>query len=254
MTKTSLKVNQPTAYQTGFVEFYKLRFKVTKDVLIPRPETELLVDEVLKFVNGEWSIVNGKTNNKPSTINNKLSTISHTPYTILDLGTGSGNIAISIAKNATNVKIIAIDVSKKALEIAKQNAKLHNVLDQITFIQSNLLSTKNSLLRKIGTFDLIVTNLPYIPSKRIPTLDSSVKDYEPHLALDGGGDGFDLYRKLFKQIKTMSLQFKLFVGEIDHTQGDIAYNEAKKYFPDSEVEIKFDLSHKQRILLIRSIL
>ncbi len=114
--------SKPSQYINGWVEFYKLRFKVTPDTLIPRPETELLIDEVLKYCNQD----------------------SKESYTILDLGTGSGNIAISIAKNNPIVKIIATDISEKALVVAKQNAKLHNVYDRITFVVSDLLIKINS--------------------------------------------------------------------------------------------------------------
>ncbi len=246
-------MDKPDAYTKGCVEFYKLRFKVTPDVLIPRPETELLVDEILAFL---------KTNN-------------HQLITILDLGTGSGNIAISIAKNlnlnptsGVGVKIIATDISKKVLKIAEQNAKLQGVKDKITFIQSNLLSAffNSSALRchprgghsrnfTLQDIDIIVTNLPYIPSARIPYLDSSVKDFEPHLALDGGKDGFDLYRKLFQQINKFSLpprrcKPKLILGEIDYTHGELAAIEASKYFPEANIEVKKDLTHRQRILLV----
>lgn len=209
---------KPAQYIKGYVEFYKLRFKVTPDVLIPRPETELLVDEVLKFA-------------KDKTL------------TVLDLGTGCGNIAISIAKNAPDVKIIATDIFSKALKVAQKNARLHGVTG-INFIESDLLS-------KIKTEpDIIVTNLPYIPSERIPYLDSSVKDFEPHIALDGGEDGFDLYRRLFQEIKERDWKPKLIIGEIDYTHGELAVLEAQKYFPDAVVEVKLDLTHKQRILKI----
>lgn len=224
--------NQPTQYQRGWVEFYKLHFKVTPDVLIPRPETELLVDEVLNYCN-----------------------LNPVPYTILDMGTGSGNIAISIAKNLSvhpqgvRLNIIATDVSGEALEIAKQNAKLHGVMDKIEFIQSNLL--KGSRLRSNDISpDIIVTNLPYIPTARIPYLDSSVKDFEPHIALDGGENGFCLYEELFNQIIELDWNPKLIVGEIDYTHGDIALEISQKYFPHTEVSVKTDLSHKQRILII----
>jgi len=217
--------SKPSQYIKGWTEFYKLKFKVTPDVLIPRPETELLVDEILNYC-------------KLSTVNCKL---------ILDIGTGAGNIAISIAKNAPNVEIIATDVSAKALKIAQQNAKLHGVEDKIKFIQSNLLS--NLRLHPKGVI-IIVTNLPYIPSERIPYLDSSVKDFEPHVALDGGEDGFELYRKLFAQIKEKDWKPKLIIGEIDYTHGELAINEAQKYFPETKVEVKTDLAYKQRILLI----
>lgn len=219
--------DKPQQYIKGWVEFYKLKFRVTPDVLIPRPETELLVDEVLKRVR------------------------SDSTFTILDLGTGSGNIAISIAKNSPKTKIIATDLSKKALKIAGKNAKLHGVEDKIQFIQSDLLQNISKLITPDSKL-IIVTNLPYIPSARIPYLDSSVKDFEPHMALDGGEDGFKLYEKLFAQIKEKGLKPKLILGEIDYTHGELAVNIAQKYFPDAEIEVKKDLAHMQRILFINN--
>ncbi len=228
--------SQPKQYQQGWTEFYKLKFKVTSDVLIPRPETELLVDEVIRYIS------------------------DHPTVTILDLGTGSGCIAISLAKNLP-VHLIATDISLKALKVAKQNAKLHGVSNQIQFIQSNLLSTflsQNSVRphTKMKNINVIVANLPYIPSARIPYLDPSVKDFEPKVALDGGEDGFELYRKLFKQIRKfegapLGWKPKLIVCEIDYTHGELAVYEALKYFPDAEVEVKTDLSYRQRILIIK---
>lgn len=222
--------SKPSQYKKGWAEFYKLKFKVTPDVLIPRPETELLVDEILHFCNL-----------KPDHC--KL---------ILDVGTGSGCIAISIAKNLSfhleGVRLIATDISPKALRIARQNAKLNGVSDKIEFIQSDLLSAFNLPAGRQACNLIIVANLPYIPTSRIPQLDSSVKDFEPHLALDGGADGFDLYRKLFNQI--IKMQPKLIICEIDDTHGDIALQEAKKYFPNANIEIKKDLAGKMRILLI----
>ncbi len=223
---------KPIHYQKGYVEFYKLKFKVTPDVLIPRPETELLVDEVLRSIKYYVSSIKG---------NNIL---------VLDIGTGAGNIAISIAKNAPDVKTIATDISTAAIKVAKNNAKLHGVENRIKFIKSNLLENPiiHNTLYKIL---IIVTNLPYIPSARIPYLDTSVKDYEPKIALDGGEDGFNLYRQLFAQIKEKKLQPKLIIGEIDYTQGELAINEVQKYLPEYQAEVKLDLAHKQRILLIR---
>lgn len=229
--------HKPQQYIRGFAEFYKLKFLVTPDVLIPRPETELLVDEVLRFAR---SIPKGMS------------------LKILDIGTGCGNIAISIAKTlnlhpkGAKLNLIAIDISQKALRVAKHNAKFHGVSDQITFLKSNLLSNFSQLNRSasLSKVDVIVTNLPYIPSARIPYLDSSVKDFEPHIALDGGKDGFELYRKLFKQIKKKGWKPKLMVGEIDYTHRELAVNDALKYFPNAQVEVKTDLAQKQRILKI----
>ncbi len=218
-------LSKPSQYIKGWVEFYKLKFKVTPDVLIPRPETELLIDEVLSFA-------------RPGLAR----------LTILDLGTGSGNIAISLASHlrGVNVNIIATDVSKKALAVAKQNAKLHGVLNRIEFIESNLLE---KITRQP---DIIVTNLPYIPNYRIPYLDSSVKDFEPHVALDGGNDGFELYRKLFQQINKRGWKIKLIIGEIDYTHGELAIQEAQRYFPKAKVEVKLDLAQNIRVLIIQT--
>ncbi len=216
-----MTLSKPSQYIKGWVEFYKLKFKVTPDVLIPRPETELLVDAVLNNIS-EKDVV-------------------------LDLGTGTGNIAISIAKNTANTQIIATDISKKALKIAEQNAKLHGVLNKIKFILSNLLENINQ------PADIIVTNLPYIPTARILYLDCSVKDFEPHSALDGGENGFELYRKLFQQIVEKDWKLKLIIGEIDYTHAELAVIEAQKYFPEAEIEVKKDLAHLQRILTIKFI-
>lgn len=222
-----MTLSKPSQYIKGWVEFYKLKFKVTPDVLIPRPETELLIDEILRYF-----------------------TLYALPFTLIDVGTGSGNIAISIARNTTNIKIIATDISEKALKIARQNAKAHNVTKKITFLKSNLLKNFSFTLNASRFPLIIVANLPYIPSARIPYLDSSVKDHEPKIALDGGPDGFNVYRKLFVQMSAKKLIPKLFVGEIDYTQGQLAVNEAQKYFPDAGIAVKHDLAKKQRILVI----
>jgi release factor glutamine methyltransferase len=220
--------DRPIQYIKGFVEFYKLRFLVNENALIPRPETELLVDEVLHFAKDKSNI------------------------TVWDIGTGAGNIAISIAKNAPNIKIIATEVSPMALEVAKKNTELHGVEDKIDFVVSDLLKNIDSKHVLPNSELVIVTNLPYIPTERINYLDASVKDYEPHVALDGGPDGFELYRQLFQQINDLKLKPKLIVGEIDYTHGELAAIEAQEYFPDLHAEVKLDLYHRQRILIIRS--
>lgn len=235
--------NIPVQYERGWVEFFRLKFKVTHDVLIPRPETELLVDEVL------------------SRIKNQELRIKQKNITILDVGTGAGNIAISLAKNlrlhlrGVKLNILATDISAKALKVAKQNAKFHKVEDKILFLQSDLLSSLPSSLSPLPFSLIIVTNLPYVPTQRIPYLDSSVKDFEPHIALDGGKDGFELYRKLFQQVNALQITHRMcnqimIICEIDYTHGELALNEAYKYFPNSKIEVKKDLGHLQRILKI----
>ena len=219
--KSSKRLKAPKQYEQGWAEFYKLRFKVSPDVLIPRPETELLVDEVLNFAK------------------------DHPGLTVLDLGTGSGNIAISLAVKDPTLKIIASDVSRKALDLAKLNSKFHSVGKEVKFALSDLLSNIKE------EPDVIVTNLPYIPTERISYLDSSVKDFEPLIALDGGADGFQLYRKLFQQISQLKWKSKLIIGEIDYTHGELAVNETQKNFPKAKIEVKTDLAKKQRVLVIR---
>jgi release factor glutamine methyltransferase len=217
---TQSQDQKPVQYQQGFAEFYKLKFIVNSDVLIPRPETELLVEQVIKAK----------------------------PKTVLEIGTGSGCIAVSIAKNLPDCKVTAVDISENALIVAKKNAKLHSVQKQIEFKESDILSDFS--LEENIEVDWIVANLPYIPSSRIPTLDSSVKDFEPIIALDGGEDGFDLYRKLFIEMIQMNIYPLYFIGEIDIVHEELAKEVAEKYFPRAFVEIKNDLTKRPRFLVI----
>ena len=159
----------PLQHITHQQEFMKMNFYVDENVLIPRPDTEILVEEVIEIAK--------KINAKK----------------ILDLCTGSGAIAVSLAKYIENSQITAIDISDKALNIAKQNAKSNLVQDQIIFIKSDLF--ENLLNEK---YDIIVSNPPYIKQDIIKTLDKEVQR-EPIIALDGGEDGLDFYRKIIKQ-------------------------------------------------------
>lgn len=161
-----LILGEPLQYITGIQEFMKLNFLVTKDVLIPRPDTEILVEEVIR---------------KAENISNPV---------ILDLCTGSGAIAVSLAKYIKNVHICAVDISSKALEIAKKNAELNGVKNNIEFIESNLFDKI-----KERKFNIIVSNPPYIETETIKTLSKDVQS-EPKIALDGGKDGLDFYRKI----------------------------------------------------------
>lgn len=234
--------NYPKQYQQGYTEFFKLKFTVTPDVLIPRPETETLIESVLTYISSHYSL--------------------SSPLSIIDIGTGSGCIAISLANQLATWKvdtqILATDISGKTLKVAQENAltilKSYPRGVTIRFLKSDLLS---SVPRSLLTAPLlIVANLPYIPSSRIAKLDPSVKDFEPLIALDGGKDGFDMYRKLFAQICKNSLppgrwDPKLIAIEIDDTQSKIAQAEAKKYFPEAQIEVKKDLFKRPRVLLIK---
>lgn len=166
-----IKANVPIQYITNHQEFMKLNFYVDENVLIPQPDTEILVEEVIKYVEQHYL-------NEPNT----------TPIKILDLCTGSGAIAISLAKYIDNCEITATDISHKAIQIAKLNAEKNLVHKKIKFIESDMF--KNI---KDCKFDIIVSNPPYIETSIIPTLSQEVQK-EPLIALDGGNDGLDFYR------------------------------------------------------------
>ncbi len=164
-----LKKGIPIEHITHQKEFMKLNFFVDKNVLIPRQDTEILVEEVIKIAQ--------KTNAKK----------------ILDLCTGSGAIAVSLAKYLPQSEITAIDISNDALKIAKKNAVSNNVENQITFISSDMFTNLNE-----EKFDIIVSNPPYIKTNVIDNLDIQVKN-EPHIALDGGKDGLYFYKKIINE-------------------------------------------------------
>jgi len=168
LVKRRLKL-EPMAYLLGQKEFYSLPFKVNKDVLIPRPETEELVEGVLKWIKDK-----------------KLKEAN-----ILDLGTGSGCIAISLAKHLDkNFKIVGLDQSENALEVAKENEKI-NLMSRIEWLKGDICSP-------IRFWNIIVSNPPYIPKKDFASLQVDVRDYEPKEALLGGEDGLDFYREIIK--------------------------------------------------------
>ncbi len=212
---------EPVAYLTGMKEFYGLDFFVNKNVLIPRPETEHLVDSVLS-----WSQKNGEV---PS---------------ILDVGTGSGCIAVSLAKKLLSVKITASDISPDALEVARINAKRHGVSDRITFVLADLMAGVE------GSFDIIVANLPYIGKKKYNFISRETYEHEPHVALFGGEDGLQLYEKFFQQIAGRNLRPRLFLGEFGFLQGDDMRHLLSRYFSDAETKIVKDYASIDRAFVV----
>jgi release factor glutamine methyltransferase len=161
----------PVAYLVGYREFYSLQFAVTPDVLIPRPETETLVMEALRRIQ------------------------SMVAPRLLDLGTGSGCIAVSLAKQHKTAQVTAVDVSPAALAVAAGNADRHGVRSRITLADGDLFVPVSG-----QTFDLVVSNPPYIAHGEFPTLDVGVRDFEPRSALDGGPDGLDYYRRIAAEV------------------------------------------------------
>jgi release factor glutamine methyltransferase len=165
---------KPVAYLVGQREFFSLPFEVTPDVLIPRPETETLVVRALDLA---------KERAKGGALH------------IADVGTGSGILAVTLAKRLPQARVTAIDVSPKALAVAKRNAEKHGVADRITWIEGDVLAGVPSA----PTFDLIVSNPPYVLSGEMATLSADVRNYEPALALDGGEQGTDVIERLLPQ-------------------------------------------------------
>ena len=166
---------EPVAYITGHKEFWSLDFFVSPAVLIPRPETELLVEVALQYVR-------------------RLA--SGSPVKVLDIGTGSGAISVCLAKEHAAAQIVAVDISPVALDVARLNAGRHGVADRIRFLPGDLFAPIKSLLE---TFDLIVSNPPYIRSGELPWLAPEIREWEPTVALDGGPDGLDTYRRIIAE-------------------------------------------------------
>ena len=194
----------PVAYIFGKTNFYGYDLKVNENVLIPRLDTEVLVEKLIADIKSQ---------------NKKVS--------VLDIGTGSGAIVIAVQKE-TNAKCFAVDVSKEALEVAKENAKENNA--EIKFIESNLFENIKDL-----KVDYIVSNPPYIETEVVKILDAEVVSNEPNLALDGGVDGLDFYRKIIKDAKNHLNEKGRLYFEIGYNQGESVSALMKDDFEDVEV-------------------
>jgi release factor glutamine methyltransferase len=209
----------PLPYLTGEQEFFGLAFHVTPAVLIPRPETELLVEQAL-----EWLRAHPEKR------------------TAADIGTGSGCIAVTLAKHIPDLRMLAIDLSPEALEAAQKNAARHEVQEQITFRRGDLLDGLDSRL------DLICANLPYIPHPSLAGLD--VAKHEPSLALNGGADGLELIRRLLKNAPDRLAPGGMILLEIQYDQGDAVRMLAREVFPGAQVEILRDLAGLDRTVRV----
>lgn len=211
---------EPIAYVVGYKYFYGLKFKVTKHTLIPRPETEWIVEHLAKLVGS-----------------NDLAMSN-----LLDLGTGSGCIAITLKKYFPEIKVTASDVSAKALQVAKQNAASHHA--KIDFIRSDLLTNFTQI-----NFDIIIANLPYLDSAwKNNSQESRGLTFEPAQALFTKEKGLYLYRKLLVQISQSSKQPRKIYLEIDPRQKVTAIELVKKVFPEALVTVHKDLGKRWRYI------
>jgi release factor glutamine methyltransferase len=211
--------NEPSAYITGHREFYGLDFQVNTSVLIPRPETELLVEK---------AILCAKKYRLP---------------VIVDTGTGSGAIAISLAVNLPDARIYATDISVSALEIAYKNTIQHGVSDRIRLLHGDLLQPVPQ------TVDIIVANLPYVTATDMLSVNTA--GYEPQLALDGGHDGLDIIRKLCSQVPGKLKPNGCLLMEIGMGQKNAVVDFLRDLFPTAGIEIIPDLSGIDRVIILR---
>ena len=221
-----LERGEPFPYVLGHWEFFGLDLNVTPDVLIPRPETELLVEKALAWLQE-----------------------SPARRTVADVGTGSGAIAISIAVNVPDAHILATDISHAALEVAKGNASKYKVTQQIDFVQCDLLPPHHDPLPIEAHFDLVCANLPYIPTEALHGLP--IYGREPTLALDGGEDGLDLFRRLMRITPEWLAPNGLILLEVEATRGVQTLNLARDLFSQAEIHLHQDLTGRDRLLEIR---
>jgi len=221
-----LEKGEPFPYIIGHWEFFGLDFEVTPDVLIPRPETELLVEKAIIWLQE-----------------------SPVRRTIADIGTGSGAIAVSLAVNIPDADILATDISSKALQVAKRNAKKLDVGDRIEFIECDLLPDKSTFINNHLPFDLICANLPYIPTKTLSHLP--VFGREPTIALDGGADGLDFFRRLLNIAPDWLAPNALILLEIEATLGSQVLELAHEIFPNTKIHLHQDLTGRDRLLEIQ---
>jgi release factor glutamine methyltransferase len=214
-----LESGEPLPYVIGHWEFFGLDFQLNSATLIPRPETELLVEKA-----SEWLQEHpGKR-------------------TVIDVGTGSGCIAIALAYHNADLRIIATDISASALKAARANAIRHAVYGRVEFIQAHLMEGIR------GSFDLICGNLPYIPTQILHSL--SVYKKEPELALDGGVDGLDLIRSLLSIAPQHLNRGGRLLLEIEINQAQAAISLAKKGFPHQDMHVYQDLAGRNRLLVV----
>ena len=217
--------HEPTPYILGHKEFFGLEFEVTPAAIIPRPETEILVEETLAFIqnrSGDQAL------------------------TIADVGTGSGAITVTLATLLPNAQLIAIDSSANALELARSNAARHPSAQDIRFLLGDLLEPVDSPI------DIIVANLPYIPTARLAQLPPELREREPREGLDGGPDGLREIARLLAMAPRYLAENGGVILEIGDDQGTRATKLALEAFPSARTRIQKDLASLDRVLIIET--
>lgn len=216
-------LREPLAYILGKKEFFGLELQVRPGVFIPRPETETLVEVVIALVKLRFP---------------------GSRAMIADVGTGSGAVAVSLARALPPAYLYATDISQEALATAQLNATVHEVGSRIAFLPGDLLEPLP------GPVDVVAANLPYVKRERIPRLDPEISRFEPHQALDGGPDGLDPVRRLLRQSPSRLKESGCLVLEMDPEQMDEASTAAKAVYPEAQLRCVQDLSGRERVLVI----
>jgi release factor glutamine methyltransferase len=222
--------DEPIAYLTGRKHFFNLEFEVTRDVLIPRPDTETLVEDVLQTA--------------------RIAAGLETPR-ILDLCTGSGCIAAALAHNLKGATVLATDISPAAVAVARRNVERLGLSGRVIVEEGDLFEPLSRVV-DAGPFDLIVANPPYIPTVQLDALDRSVRDYEPVAALDGGLDGLTLHRRIMQEAGARVVPGGRVYLEIAFDQGDPALQIASQYGESFEPpRVLKDFAGRDRVLTLR---
>ena len=221
-----LQDGEPLSYILGVWEFFSLEFDVSPDVLIPRPETEHLVERALSWLR------------KPRERKEELG--------VLDVGTGTGCIPIAMAVNSTGITLTATDISPAALKVARKNAEKMHVSERITYIEADLFPN----LPNPDCYSLITANLPYIPTKTL--LKLPVYGHEPTLALDGGSDGLVIIRRFLEKAPGWLLPGGLLLVEIEASEGSAVFEIASKVFPNARNQLYKDLAGHDRLLEVQT--
>jgi release factor glutamine methyltransferase len=220
---------EPIEYLTGKAHFFGLEFEVNRDVLIPRPDTETIVENILQLARHESGMEAPR---------------------VLDLCTGSGCIAAAIAHHLKTATVVATDASAAAVVVAKRNIEKLGLADRVAIEMGDLFEPLERIV-DARPFDLIVSNPPYIPTTMINTLDRSVKDYEPRMALDGGLDGLLLHRRILTEAAPHLVPSGRMYLEIMFSQGPAAMEIAKQFDMFEEAKILKDAEGNDRVLMLR---
>jgi release factor glutamine methyltransferase len=237
--------DEPLAYLIGKTEFYSIELNITPDCLIPRPETELLVERAIEFLRSRIAQGPGMSD---ALEKGRLADTSEAPVQfVCDLCTGSGCIAVAIAANFPKATLIATDISDSALEVAATNIKKHNLSDRITLLHGDLF---DPLITQLDTtkFDLIVSNPPYVSAREFDALDKNVKNYEPKIALFAGTDGLDVYRRIIEKADLFLKSDAAMILEIGYAQGPAVKELIEQTNAFAQITIEKDPHNNDRIV------